>query len=413
MIKRLLGLLIAGLLMFSLIPSAFAAADPYTHILDKEDPLIDEMLDAIDNQNFRNSGTTAANAKKMIKHAIFDARFAAIGGGAFDYPNGGQYATVIWDGENSVNIRGATGCFAYANYITNLIYGTEKGTAGLDNKVGRQLPTAESLKALLTTKAQAGEHLRIAEVHSVAFISADADGFYCLSYQNLNSTNNIELQYWTYEQFINYSYYTGHEIYLCDTSTVENTDTDECYISYINKELINPFTDVSKDSPYYEAVLWIYSKGITTGYTETEFQINGDCTRAQAVTFLWRAAGMPSPQTARNPFSDVSNYAYYYNAILWAVEQGIIKGYEDGTFHPNETVTRAQFVTLLWRYEGSPSVVSEGKMFPDVTDPNYSGAILWGNDNGIVKGYEDGTFRPGNTCTRGHVALFMYRDMAG
>lgn len=406
--KRLLSLLVAGLLLFSLIPSAFAA-DNYVHILDKNDPRIDEMLDAIDDQNFRNSGTNAEHAKDMIRHAIFDARFAAIGGGSFNYPNGGSYATVIWDGENSVEIRGATGCFAYANYITNLIYGTEKGTAGLDNKVGRQLPTAESLKALLTTKAQAGEHLRIAEVHSVAFISADADGFYCLSYQNLNSTNNIELQYWTYEDFINYSYYTGHEIYLCDTNTVENTDTDGCYI---NEELINPFVDVSPESPYYEAILWIYNEGITTGYTDTEFRINGDCTRAQAVTFLWRAAGEPSPQTANNPFSDVSNYAYYYDAILWAVEQGITKGYEDGTFHPNDTVTRAQFVTFLWRSEGSPSPKSNNCIFPDVTDPHYSDAILWGNDNDIVKGYEDGTFRPGNTCTRGHVAMFMYRTMA-
>ncbi len=406
--KRLLSLLIVGLLLFSLIPSVFAA-DNYVHMLDKNDPRIDEMLNAIDDQNFRNSGTTAAKAKKMIKHAIFDARFAAIGGQSFNYPNGGPYYYEINDGTYNVEIRGATGCFAYANYITNLIYGTEKGTAGLDNKVGRQYPTPESLKALLTTKAQAGEHLRIAEVHSVAFISADADGFYCLSYQNLNSINNIELQYWTYEDFINYSYYTGHEIYLCDTNTVENTDTDEYYT---DEELMNPFTDVYRDSPYYEAVLWIYNEGITTGYTDTEFRINGDCTRAQAVTFLWRAAGEPCPQTVNNPFSDVSNYAYYYDAILWAVEQGIIKGYEDGTFRPNETVTRAQFVTLLWRYEGSPSPKSDNCIFPDVTDPNYSKAILWGNDNDIVKGYEDGTFRPGNTCTRGHVAMFMYRAMA-
>lgn len=406
--KRLLSLLIAGLLLFSLIPSAFAA-DYYVHILDKDSPLIEEMLDGIDNQNFKNSGTTAEKAKKMIKHALFDARFAAIGGQSFNYPNSGGYTTLIDDGTYKVEIRGAKGCFAYANYITNLIYGSEKGTAGLNNIVGRQLPTPESLKALLTTQAQAGEHLRIGDVHSVAFISADANGFYCLSYQNLNSTNNIELQYWTYEDFINYSYYAGHEVYLFNTNTAENTKADKCYV---DEELINPFTDVSQDSPYYEAVLWIYNQGITTGYTDTEFKISGDCTRAQAVTFLWRAEGKPKPKTEKNPFSDISEYAYYYDAILWAAEEGIIKGYEDGTFHPNETVTRAQFVTFLWRAEGSPSVASRNAIFPDVTDPNYSGAILWGNNKGVVKGYEDGTFRPGNTCTRGHVAMFMYRELA-
>ena len=406
--KRFLSLFIAGLLLFSLIPSVFAFGG-YEHITDKDDPRIDAMLDAIGSQNFKNSGTTAAKAKKLIKHVLYDASFAAIGGGTFNYPNGGVYCTQINDGTYSIEIRGAMGCYAYANYVTNLVYGTDMGTKGLSNIVGRQIPTAESLKALLTTKAQAGEHLRIGgDSHSVAFVSADADGFYCLSYQNFNSTNNIELQYWTYENFVNSGTYGGREVFLFDTNTVDNTDTGDCYV---NEDLINPFVDVSQDSPYYEAILWIYNEGITTGYTDTEFRINGDCTRAQAVTFLWRAAGEPGHQTENNPFSDVSPYAYYYDAILWAVEKGITKGYEDGTFHPNDTVTRAQFVTFIWRSEGSPSPYSENCIFPDVTDPNYIDAILWGNGNDIVKGYEDGTFRPGNTCTRGHVAMFMYREM--
>lgn len=406
--KRILSLLTAVLLMFSLVPNAFAV-DNYYHIVDKNDPRIDKMIEAISQQNFKDSGTTAKKAQTTIKHIIFDARFAAIGGEGFNYPNSGNYFTLIDDGTYQVEIRGATGCFAYANYVSNMVYGKERGTAGLSNEIGRQMPTPESLKALLTTQAQAGEHLRIGEVHSVAFVSADADGFYCMSYQNVQNTNNIELQYWTYEDFINYSYYVGRPMYLFNANKALNTDLDNYYG---DDEMVNPFTDVSKNSVYYDAVVWSFEEGITTGYTPTEYNINGDCTRAQAVTFLWRAAGEPAPKSTKNPFSDVSNQAYYYKAILWAVENGITKGYEDGTFHPNATVTRAQFVTFLWRAEGSHSPKDTKNIFPDVTDPNYSEAIIWSNENEIAKGYEDGTFRPANTCTRGHVAMFMFRALA-
>lgn len=407
--KRIMSLLIAGLLMISLIPSAFA--DNYIRIVSKDDPKIEELLNAIDKQNFKDSGTTATKAKKMIKHALFDASFAAIGGTSFNYPNSGSYVFVIDDGTYQVNIRGAKGCFAYANYITNLVYGEEAGTNGLNecNIKGRAHHTPDSLKALLTTQAQAGEHLRIGDVHSVAFISADENGFYCLSYQNLNYSNNIELQYWTYEDFINYSYYVGNEIYLFNANAAENTKFDE---NYKPSEKVNPFTDITEDSPYYNAVLWIYDEGITKGVSDTRYDVKGNCTRAQAITFLWRAANCPTPKSNVNPFSDIGPEAYFRNAIAWANEKGICKGYGDGTFHPSDTVTRAQFITFLWRAKGCPEAKSNSNPFPDVSNPNYTSAILWGNESGIIKGYENGMFMPADPCNRGHVALFLYRDKA-
>lgn len=409
--KRLLSLLIAGLMIISLIPAAYAA-DSYLHITTRTDPRINTMLDAIDAQNFTDSGTTAKKAKNMISHVIFNARFAAIDGESFNYPNSGGYVSVIDDGTYRVGIRGAKGCFAYANYVTNLVYGEERGTAGLSNVVGRQMHSTESLKNLLITQAQAGEHIRIGDAHSVAFVAADEFGFYCLSYQNLNSTNNIELQYWTYDEFLSYSYYVGNEIYLFNTNPAVNTEITSFTSSYEPEEHTNPFTDVSEDSEYYYAVLWIYEAGITTGYTSTEYNLNGHCTRAQAVTFLWRAAGCPKRLFARNPFPDVSKDAYYYDAILWACDQGICNGYSDGTFRPNETVTRAHFVTFLWRANNQPEPLDPMNPFSDVyLGQYYFKAVLWGNSNNIIKGSGDGRFMPDEPCTRGQVALFMYRDL--
>lgn len=406
--KKFLSLLIAGLMIISLIPSAFA--DSYIRIGSKSDPRIDEMLNAIDSQNFDDSGTNAKKAKKMIKHVIFDASFAAIDGGSFNYPNSGGYVSVIDDGTYSVGIRGAKGCFAYANYVTNLVYGEELGTAGLNNIVGRQVHTPDTLKNLLVTQAQAGEHIRIGDVHSVAFVSADEDGFYCLSYQNMNATNNIELQYWTYEEFLNYSYYSGYEVYLFNANTAINREVSNLYAP---NEHMQPFTDVPEDSEYYDAVIWIFDKGITTGYTSTEFNIDGRCTRAQAVTFLWRAAGCPTGIFMQNSFSDVSRDAYYHDAIVWASSQGICKGFSDGCFHPDDTVTRAQFITLLWRANNEPEPINPVNMYSDIYLGQYFyKAVLWGSERNIIKGNGEGQFMPDNPCTRGQIALFMYRDMS-
>lgn len=185
----------------------------------------------------------------------------------------------------------------------------------------------------------------------------------------------------------------------------------------VNLDIIgSPFTDISGNSVYFDAVLWAVDKGITNGTTATTFAPNENCTRGQVVTFLWREAGSPEPESSDNPFDDVSDSGPckpYYKAILWAAENGITTGYPDGSFRPNDTVTRAQFVTFLWRAAGSPEPESSDNPFNDVsaTGPGapYYKAILWAVEQGITNGYGQYTFRPNATCTRWQVVLFMYR----
>ena len=180
----------------------------------------------------------------------------------------------------------------------------------------------------------------------------------------------------------------------------------------------NPFVDVSESSVYYDAILWAYyhePQQITGGFTATEFRPGNPCTRGQVVTFLWRAAGCPEPTGDTSMFKDASSIASpYQKAVAWAVEKGITTGYNDGTFRPNDSVTRAQFVTFLWRYENKPATSGSIAGFTDASSISgpYQQAVAWAVEKGITTGYNDGTFRPNATCTRWAVVLFMYRDMA-
>ena len=190
---------------------------------------------------------------------------------------------------------------------------------------------------------------------------------------------------------------------------------DPDYIPPVVKD--NPFVDVSESSVYYDAILWAYyhePQQITGGYTATEFRPGNPCTRGQVVTFLWRAAGCPEPTGDTSMFKDASSIASpYRKAVAWAVENGITTGFADGTFRPNESVTRAQFVTFLWRYENRPATSGSIAGFTDAASISgpYQQAVAWAVEKGITTGYNDGTFRPNATCTRWAVVLFMYRDM--
>ena len=173
----------------------------------------------------------------------------------------------------------------------------------------------------------------------------------------------------------------------------------------------NPFIDVPAGSYYEDAVIWAVDKGITTGTSATTFNPNGICTRAQAVTFLWRAAGSPAPKTKVMPFADVKAGSYYYDAVLWAVEQGITKGTSDTMFSPDATCTRAQIVTFLWRANGSPAV-SGNSAFTDVaSDAYYAAAVTWAEKNGITGGIGGGLFGSNNNCTRAQIVTFIYRSV--
>ena len=173
----------------------------------------------------------------------------------------------------------------------------------------------------------------------------------------------------------------------------------------------NPFIDVPAGSYYEDAVVWAVEKGITSGTSAVTFDPNGNCTRAQAVTFLWRAAGSPAPKTKVMPFTDVPSGSYYYDAVLWAMEQGITKGTSDTAFSPNASCTRAQIVTFLWRANGSPAV-SGNSAFTDVaSDAYYAAAVTWAEKNGVTGGIGGGLFGSNNNCTRAQIVTFLYRSV--
>ena len=153
-------------------------------------------------------------------------------------------------------------------------------------------------------------------------------------------------------------------------------------------------------------------KGITSGTGGTTFSPNASCTRGQMVAFLWRAAGSPAPKSAETPFTDVNKGDYFYDAVLWAVEQGITSGTSATTFSPNATVTRGQTVTFLWRANASP-VVNYAMDFTDVAaDAYYAEAVRWAVSEGVTAGTGDKAFSPDADCTRAQIVTFLWKDCA-
>ena len=169
------------------------------------------------------------------------------------------------------------------------------------------------------------------------------------------------------------------------------------------------FNDVKSGDYFYDAVNWAVEKGITTGTSATTFSPNASCTRAQIVTFLWRASGRPAPKTASNPFTDVAANAYYCKAVLWAVENGITTGTSATTFSPDAPCTRAQGVTFLWRANGSKAA-SAAASFTDVaSDAYYAPAVAWAAEQNVTGGVGNGLFSPDTTCTRAQNVSMLYR----
>ena len=170
------------------------------------------------------------------------------------------------------------------------------------------------------------------------------------------------------------------------------------------------FSDVTADTYYAEAVQWAVSKGVTQGTTKTTFSPGAQCTRAQMVTFLWRAKGQPEPKSLDNHFTDVSASDYYFKAVLWAVEQGVTQGVSKTAFAPKDIVSRSQTVTFLWRLDGSPE--SNATSFTDVpVGQYYAPAVAWAVVNGVTEGTSPTTFSPKAPCTRGQIVTFLYRNL--
>lgn len=176
----------------------------------------------------------------------------------------------------------------------------------------------------------------------------------------------------------------------------------------------NPFSDVSEADWFLSPVLWAVEHGITAGTGNGLFSPGQTCTRAQVVTFLWRAMGEPEPSSTDNPFSDVTAGDYFYRAVLWAVENGITSGTGHGQFSPGRPCTRDQVVTFLWRAMGQPTPQEGGNPFTDVAeDAYYYRSVLWAVENGITAGTSSTTFAPSDPCTRAQVVTFLFRAFSG
>lgn len=207
-------------------------------------------------------------------------------------------------------------------------------------------------------------------------------------------------------------WYSDKELTKKITSIKISKDTT-IFAKWVEKVVTinNPFTDVSKNAYYHDAVLWAVQKDITSGTSNTAFSPDKVCTRAQMVTFLWKTMGSPEPTLAECKFVDVSKDAYYYKAVLWAVEKGITTGTTSTTFSPNATLTRGQAVTFLWNMAGKPSVNSVNP-FTDVSKNSYYyKAMLWAVDKGITHGTSTNTFSPSAFCTRAQIVTFLYKYM--
>ena len=173
--------------------------------------------------------------------------------------------------------------------------------------------------------------------------------------------------------------------------------------------MLNFFTDVHAEDYYYDAVLWAAKEGVTGGTTDTLFAPNAGCTRAQAVTFLWRAAGSPEAKSADLPFTDVPADSYYAQAVAWAVENGVAKGVSETAFAPDTTCTRAQIVTFLWRAQQSPASGGENPFADVPADAYYAQAVAWAVENDVAKGVSETAFAPNDNCTRAQIVTLIYR----
>lgn len=202
--------------------------------------------------------------------------------------------------------------------------------------------------------------------------------------------------------------------YTVRVTGLTTTSGKDATIEYtVDFQSLLPFDDISESKFYYTPVLWAVENGITKGITATQFGPGTTCTRNQVVTFLWRAAGSPEPTSTHNPFTDVKSTDFCYKAVLWAVEKGITKGISATEFGPKQQCTRGQVATFLWRTLGQPTPDSSSHPFTDLKkDAFYYDAVLWAVEKGVTKGMTATTFAPGDSCTRGQIVTFLYRALA-
>ena len=210
-------------------------------------------------------------------------------------------------------------------------------------------------------------------------------------------------------------YIDGSRVSAAESYTfkrVNSTHTVEVVFAKIGEIAATDFDDVPDDVYYKDAVDWAVDRGITVGASAMKFDPNGICTRAQAVTFLWRALGKPAAKNTAMSFTDVAADAYYADAVLWAVENKIVLGVSETKFDPDGICTRAQIVTLLWRAAESPTADSANPFTDVAADAYYADAVFWAVGKEITIGTSGTTFSPNRICTRAEIVTFLYRTLA-
>lgn len=281
------------------------------------------------------------------------------------------------------------------------------------NMIAFEIETAYQGKALIGLKAAEGKETTVNINGEEMTISSTVDMYYeiepnaenqvCIKNEGEGLLSVTKLRLTEVEDSqtgISLAYTQSLSEYIKTLFDVKDSET-----------VTNPFTDVKEDDYFYDAVMWAVQNGITNGYSETEFGTGESCTRAEAITFLWRAAGCPEPSGTSVSFRDVSKNSYYYKAVLWATENDITSGVTKYRFAPDMTVTRGQFVTFLYRMNHQPEC-SGTNPFKDVYKyKSYYKAIIWAAQNGITSGVGGSKFAPERGCTREDVITFLWRSM--
>ena len=244
----------------------------------------------------------------------------------------------------------------------------------------------------------------------------------CPSLKTLELPANIESihSYAFYKSNLTDLYYPGSEAQfkalmgISDGNTINLLPGITVHYGIVETPTpVNPFTDIAELDYFFDPVMWAVQQGITTGTSTTTFSPTAECSRGQVVTFLWRAMGKPEAANRSNPFTDVRTDDYFYEAVLWAVEQGITSGTSATTFSPDDACTRAQVATFLWRTMGKPEPSTLVSPFNDIaTNMYYYNAVLWAVENNVTTGMGSNAFAPDYPCTRGQIVTFLYRAQA-
>ena len=285
------------------------------------------------------------------------------------------------------------------------------GAAASDNYTIRY----ENGKLTVSTRPSGGGGSSRPSTHPVqAEVSKDPDGSVSLSKANAAKGDKVtitvkpERHYEVDEVIVRDS--KGKQLTVKDNG--DGTYTFEMPADKVTVEptftWVNPFADVANSAYYVDAVEWMLKREVTQGTTETTFSPNLNCTRAQIVTFLWRAAGSPEPKGTVS-FADVSADSYYAKAVAWAIENGITGGTGDGLFSPDAACTRAQSAAFLYRAAGSPAVGGSAGFSDVAADAYYAQAVAWAKEHGITDGIGGGLFGSANDCTRAQIAAFLWR----